>query len=232
MSVDGESVMNSSHQNVVQLMLVAAQNGRVTLGIRRRINAQDHMRDAMQPPYNRTMHMQYPYDVAVTRMENEGFGFVIISSINKSGSTIGRIIEGSPAERCSRLNVGDHILAVNHVDITTLCHKDIVNLIKDSGYSVTLTIGVPFDDCCSNTSLSQKVISGFDSSGVKKILALFASPQTIVDGASIQLIMGQFLVFSSKNVTLILCLVYIYNYERWVHDFISIFHIFYKYELN
>lgn len=89
-------------------------------------------------------------------MENEGFGFVIISSLNKAGSTIGRIIEGSPAERCRRLNVGDHILAVNHVDITNACHKDIVNLIKDSGYSVTLTIGYPLDDCCSNTSMSQK----------------------------------------------------------------------------
>lgn len=161
MSVDGESVMNSSHHHVVQLMIQAAQNGRVTLGIRRRINTQEHMQEPMQDsmqPYNRSMHMQYPYDVTVTRMENEGFGFVIISSINKAGSTIGRIIEGSPAERCGRLHVGDHILAVNNVDITNLCHKDIVNLIKDSGYSVTLTIGYPFDDCCSNTSLSQKVV--------------------------------------------------------------------------
>ncbi|XP_034948712.1 membrane-associated guanylate kinase, WW and PDZ domain-containing protein 1 [Chelonus insularis] len=152
MSVDGESVMNSSHHHVVQLMIAAAQNGRVTLGIRRRINIQDHL----QPPYGKPMNLQYPYDVTVTRMESEGFGFVIISSVNKAGSTIGRIIEGSPAERCGRLEVGDHILAVNHVDITNLCHKDIVNLIKDSGYSVTLTIGYPIDDCCSTTSMSQK----------------------------------------------------------------------------
>ncbi|XP_023246583.1 membrane-associated guanylate kinase, WW and PDZ domain-containing protein 1 isoform X1 [Copidosoma floridanum] len=183
MSVDGESVMNSSHHRVVQLMISAAQNGRVTLGIRRRISLHDHhhhylqqqqqrqqqqqqqqqqMQDQMQSSsslsYNcRLMgHVQYPYEVTVTRMENEGFGFVIISSVNKAGSTIGRIIEGSPAERCARLNVGDHILAVNHVDITNACHKDIVNLIKDSGYSVTLTIGYPLDDCCSNASLSQK----------------------------------------------------------------------------
>jgi hypothetical protein len=31
----------------------------------------------------------YPYDVTVTRRESEGFGFVIISSVNKAGSTIG-----------------------------------------------------------------------------------------------------------------------------------------------
>ncbi|XP_043283004.1 membrane-associated guanylate kinase, WW and PDZ domain-containing protein 1 isoform X2 [Venturia canescens] len=165
MSVDGESVMNSSHHNVVQLMIGAAQNGRVTLGIRRRINAQDHLRDNLQTSYGRQINIQYPYDVTVTRMENEGFGFVIISSVNKAGSTIGRIIEGSPAERCGRLNVGDHILAVNHVDITNVCHKDIVNLIKDSGYSVTLTIGYPLDDCCSNTSLSQKDEPAADGDG-------------------------------------------------------------------
>ncbi|XP_015584769.1 membrane-associated guanylate kinase, WW and PDZ domain-containing protein 1 isoform X2 [Cephus cinctus] len=156
MSVDGESVMNSSHHHVVQLMIAAAQNGRVTLGIRRRINTQEHLQENLQSSYSRHMNIQYPYDVTVTRMENEGFGFVIISSVNKAGSTIGRIIEGSPAERCGRLNVGDHILAVNHVDITNVCHKDIVNLIKDSGYSVTLTIGYPLDDCCSSASLSQK----------------------------------------------------------------------------
>ncbi|KAK0168402.1 hypothetical protein PV327_002205 [Microctonus hyperodae] len=161
MSVDGESVMNSSHHHVVQLMIAAAQNGQVTLGIRRRINAQDHL----QSSYGRPMNLQYPYDVTVTRMENEGFGFVIISSVNKAGSTIGRIIEGSPAERCGRLEVGDHILAVNHVDITNLCHKDIVNLIKDSGYSVTLTIGYPLDDCCSTTSMSQKDESTGDGDG-------------------------------------------------------------------
>ncbi|XP_014234023.1 membrane-associated guanylate kinase, WW and PDZ domain-containing protein 1-like isoform X3 [Trichogramma pretiosum] len=167
-SVDGESVLNSSHHRVVQLMIAAAQNGQVTLGVRRRVMPQEHQlhREQMQSVASNygcrgigltgINHIQYPYDVTVTREENEGFGFVLISSVNKAGSTIGRIIESSPAERCGRLNVGDHILAVNRVDITNACHKDIVNLIKDSGYSVTLTIGYPLDDCCSNTSLSQK----------------------------------------------------------------------------
>ncbi|XP_046745446.1 membrane-associated guanylate kinase, WW and PDZ domain-containing protein 2-like isoform X2 [Diprion similis] len=161
MSVDGESVMNSSHHHVVQLMIAAAQNGRVTLGIRRRINIQE----TLHMSYDRHQNVQYPYDITVSRMENEGFGFVIISSLNKAGSTIGRIIEGSPAERCGQLNVGDHILAVNHVDITNVCHKDIVNLIKDSGYSVTLTIGYPLDDCCSTMSLSQKDETAGDGDG-------------------------------------------------------------------
>jgi C-terminal processing protease CtpA/Prc len=86
---------------------------------------------------------EYPYDITVTRRENEGFGFVIISSASRAGSTIGRIIAGSPAERCGRLHIGDRILAVNRVDISSLHHGDIVNLIKDSGYSVVLTVGPP-----------------------------------------------------------------------------------------
>eukprot|EP00095_Tigriopus_kingsejongensis_P004106 maker-scaffold490_size156733-snap-gene-0.20 protein:Tk04106 transcript:maker-scaffold490_size156733-snap-gene-0.20-mRNA-1 annotation:"conserved hypothetical protein" len=98
----------------------------------------------------------YPYDVTVTRRENEGFGFVIISSVSRAGSTIGRIIPGSPAERCGRLHVGDRILAVNHVDINSLHHGEIVNLIKDSGYSVVMTVGPPIDDTSSNASTSHR----------------------------------------------------------------------------
>lgn len=57
--------------------------------------------------------------------------------------TTGRLIEGSPAERCGRLQLGDRILAVNGVDIVNLHHGDVVNLIKDSGLRVTLTVGPP-----------------------------------------------------------------------------------------
>lgn len=35
----------------------------------------------------------YPYHVTVTRREDEGFGFVIISSLNRSGSTIGKYLK-------------------------------------------------------------------------------------------------------------------------------------------
>ncbi|XP_042228560.1 uncharacterized protein LOC121870683 isoform X2 [Homarus americanus] len=151
--VDGEMVLGSSHHHVVQLMAGAATHGRVTLTLRRR---------SLNPSelHNRSLEIQFPYDVTVTRRENEGFGFVIISSVTKSGSTIGRIIEGSPAERCSRLNVGDRILSVNGVDIKTLHHGHIVNLIKESGYSVTLTIGPPRDDASSTTSNSQRSSQG------------------------------------------------------------------------
>nr|KAG5711461.1 hypothetical protein BaRGS_025888 [Batillaria attramentaria] len=155
--VDGQSVMNSSHHRVVQLMTNAALNGRVTLGIRRRHPA--------FPDVTANSHgVQYPYDVTVTRRETEGFGFVIISSVTKSGSTlgefIGRILENSPAERCGQLHIGDRIMAVNGEDITNMHHEDIVNLIKKSGYSVVLTIGPPLDDASSTASTSQRSSQG------------------------------------------------------------------------
>ena len=61
----------------------------------------------------------------------------------RGGSTIGQIITGSPAEQCGRLHKGDRILAINQVDISNKHHGDIVNLIKNSGYSVVLTVGPP-----------------------------------------------------------------------------------------
>ncbi|XP_061085844.1 LOW QUALITY PROTEIN: membrane-associated guanylate kinase, WW and PDZ domain-containing protein 2-like [Conger conger] len=87
-------------------------------------------------------------DVVILRKENEGFGFVIISSLNRPETSatitvphkIGRIIEGSPADRCGKLKVGDRILAVNSQSIISMPHADIVKLIKDAGLSVTLRI--------------------------------------------------------------------------------------------
>ncbi|XP_059092115.1 membrane-associated guanylate kinase, WW and PDZ domain-containing protein 2-like isoform X2 [Tigriopus californicus] len=146
-AVDGSAVLNTSHHQVVELMGEAAHQGRVTLTVRRRLFQHDS--------YGRIPE-NYPYDVTVTRRENEGFGFVIISSVSRAGSTIGRIIPGSPAERCGRLHVGDRILAVNHVDINCLHHGEIVNLIKDSGYSVVMTVGPPIDDTSSNASTSHR----------------------------------------------------------------------------
>ncbi|XP_039998865.1 membrane-associated guanylate kinase, WW and PDZ domain-containing protein 2a isoform X7 [Xiphias gladius] len=89
-----------------------------------------------------------PSDVIINRKESEGFGFVIISSLNRPEAAttntvphkIGRIIEGSPADRCGKLKVGDRILAVNSQSIVSMPHADIVKLIKDAGLSVTLRI--------------------------------------------------------------------------------------------
>ncbi|XP_075283877.1 membrane-associated guanylate kinase, WW and PDZ domain-containing protein 2 isoform X11 [Opisthocomus hoazin] len=111
------------------------------------------------PPEGFTSHSLQTSDVVIHRKENEGFGFVIISSLNRpeSGSTItvphkiGRIIDGSPADRCAKLKVGDRILAVNGQSIINMPHADIVKLIKDAGLSVTLRI-IPQEELNSPTS--------------------------------------------------------------------------------
>jgi C-terminal processing protease CtpA/Prc len=56
---------------------------------------------------------------------------------------LGKIIPNSPADQCGQLHVNDRILAVNGVDLTHMLHTDVVNLIKDSGRTITLQIGPP-----------------------------------------------------------------------------------------
>lgn len=169
--------VQSSHHRVVQLMGEAAQRGRVTMILRRRVN-DPNMVDMPHAQHEHLSHDPiYPYDVVVTRNENESFGFVIISATNQYyGSTIGKLIgqffqkfimktnnqiaehfppfffesfqtgkliAGSPADRCEELKVGDRIIAVNRIDIAGMSHGDVVNLIKESGLQVRLTIGNP-----------------------------------------------------------------------------------------
>lgn len=104
--------VQSSHHRVVELMGEAAQRGRVTMILRRRVNDPNgsgiqhlqcqHLQSQPPPPplppqhhhQNSHSHLQrefvYPYDVIVSRNENESFGFVIISASNQYyGSTIG-----------------------------------------------------------------------------------------------------------------------------------------------
>lgn len=109
-SINDRSVVGASHHDVVQLM---SQTGpTVSLLVRRKRNCDF-------------------YDVTLTREPHEGFGFVIISC--GSCALIGRIIEGSPAQRCQRLHIRDRIIAVNSQDITAMTHPEIVNMIKESG---------------------------------------------------------------------------------------------------
>ncbi|XP_026087207.1 membrane-associated guanylate kinase, WW and PDZ domain-containing protein 2-like isoform X5 [Carassius auratus] len=111
------------------------------------------------PPDNVANQNLQPSDVTIQRKESEGFGFVIISSLNRPETAaaaavphkIGRIIEGSPADHCGKLKVGDRILAVNNQSIVNMPHADIVKLIKDAGLSVTLRI-IPQEETNSTPS--------------------------------------------------------------------------------
>nr|XP_046250495.1 membrane-associated guanylate kinase, WW and PDZ domain-containing protein 2-like isoform X3 [Scatophagus argus] len=177
-SVDKNVVAGKPHKYVIDLMHAAARNGQVSLTVRRRVltpgepcpvngrspgsvstqhsSPRSDAASASGPPAVTVPAATSPpegsalqtSDVVIHRKENEGFGFVIISSLNRPENTtvitvphkIGRIIEGSPADRCGKLKVGDRILAVNGQSIISMPHADIVKLIKDAGLTVTLHI--------------------------------------------------------------------------------------------
>uniref|UniRef100_A0A671XR69 Membrane associated guanylate kinase, WW and PDZ domain containing 2 n=1 Tax=Sparus aurata TaxID=8175 RepID=A0A671XR69_SPAAU len=177
-SVDKNVVAGKPHKYVIDLMHAAARNGQVSLTVRRRVLTPGEpcpvngrspgsvstqhssprsdaasasgpqtvaIPTAAAPPEGSALQTS---DVVIHRKENEGFGFVIISSLNRPENAtvitvphkIGRIIEGSPADRCGKLKVGDRILAVNGQSIISMPHADIVKLIKDAGLTVTLHI--------------------------------------------------------------------------------------------
>ncbi|XP_078717224.1 membrane-associated guanylate kinase, WW and PDZ domain-containing protein 2-like isoform X2 [Lampetra fluviatilis] len=100
-----------------------------------------------------------PSDVTVQRQEHEGFGFVIVSSLarpeggpaNALPHKIGRVVPGSPAERCGVLRVGDRIVAVNRRCILDMSHADIVMLVRDAGLTVTLAV-LPAPESSGNPS--------------------------------------------------------------------------------
>lgn len=102
-SVEGFSVLKASHQQVVQLINAAAARGQVSLILRRCMHPQmlpvsssysvgmnNWATDSHHTMAVSNGNNGHTYDVTVQRTENEGFGFVIISSANKIGSTVGK----------------------------------------------------------------------------------------------------------------------------------------------
>ncbi|XP_073090506.1 membrane-associated guanylate kinase, WW and PDZ domain-containing protein 3 isoform X3 [Manis javanica] len=161
MCIDGIPVKGKSHKQVLDLMTTAARNGHVLLTVRRKIfygekQPEDDSSQAFIATQNGSPCLnqaevparpapQEAYDIVLHRKENEGFGFVILTSKSKPPPgviphKIGRVIEGSPADHCGKLKVGDHISAVNGQSIIELSHDSIVQLIKDAGVTVTLTV--------------------------------------------------------------------------------------------
>ncbi|XP_029947276.1 membrane-associated guanylate kinase, WW and PDZ domain-containing protein 3 isoform X2 [Salarias fasciatus] len=162
--IDGVMVKGRSHKQVLDLMTNAARNGQVMLTVRRKViyrEATDEEVQDMTPVLvngsPKLPRLPMPsaldhesFDITLHRKETEGFGFVILTSKSKPPHgviphKIGRIIEGSPTDRCGLLHVGDRISAVNGRSIIELCHNDIVQLIKEAGNVVTLTV-VPEDE--------------------------------------------------------------------------------------
>ncbi|PIO73450.1 PDZ/DHR/GLGF domain protein [Teladorsagia circumcincta] len=91
--IDGRNVEGVSHVEAVSLLEHAAHSRHVKLVVRRPRN--DGMR-------RQSLHNERPmsgiaattsgeYDVTLTRNDTDGFGFIIISSLNRNGSTIGKL---------------------------------------------------------------------------------------------------------------------------------------------
>uniref|UniRef100_H2MM99 Membrane-associated guanylate kinase, WW and PDZ domain-containing protein 3 n=1 Tax=Oryzias latipes TaxID=8090 RepID=H2MM99_ORYLA len=154
--IDGIPVKGKSHKQVLELMTNAARNGHVMLTVRRRLAhagsappTSEQSKPSRKAPNSGLPTRPESFDVTLHRRDNEGFGFVILTSKNKPPPgviphKIGRIIEGSPTDRLGQMKVGDRISAVNGLSIMELSHNDIVQLIKDAGNTVTLTV-VPED---------------------------------------------------------------------------------------
>ncbi|XP_030086780.1 membrane-associated guanylate kinase, WW and PDZ domain-containing protein 3 isoform X3 [Serinus canaria] len=98
MCIDGVPVKGKSHKQVLDLMTSAARNGQVLLTVRRKIffsgekqaeeeEPQPVLTQNSSPRLNRVDFANQPcpevYDVRLQRKENEGFGFVILTSKNK-----------------------------------------------------------------------------------------------------------------------------------------------------
>uniref|UniRef100_A0A6Q2YD73 Membrane-associated guanylate kinase, WW and PDZ domain-containing protein 3 n=1 Tax=Esox lucius TaxID=8010 RepID=A0A6Q2YD73_ESOLU len=170
MCIDGVPVKGKSHKQVLELMTNAARNGQVMLTVRRKLAQTEgsgeegggHQLVApvmvngspkpprIEAPTASSLHHPESYDVTLQRKDNEGFGFVILTSKNKPPPgviphKIGRIIDGSPTDRSGQLKVGDRISAVNSQSIMELSHNDIVQLIKEAGNTVTLSV-MPEDE--------------------------------------------------------------------------------------
>ena len=56
----------------------------------------------------------------------------------------GRLIPGSPADRCGQLYKGDILLGVNYQDVTNIEHSDVVSLIKNA-LTIRLVVEYPGD---------------------------------------------------------------------------------------
>lgn len=155
-AVDNVSVIGASHHSVVQLMARSASHGKVRLTVRRPVygaTSSGVPSETVVTPIHSPgggngtggsvsggVAGMSALHITLRRQPSEGFGFVIISSASKAGATIGKIVAGSPADRCGDLHVGDRILAVNQLDISQLHHSQVVQLIKDSGLVLTLSV--------------------------------------------------------------------------------------------
>uniref|UniRef100_A0A4W6C3E6 PDZ domain-containing protein n=1 Tax=Lates calcarifer TaxID=8187 RepID=A0A4W6C3E6_LATCA len=79
----------------------------------------------------------------------KGLGFSIAGGVGNqhvpgdNSIYVTKIIEGGAAHRDGRLQIGDKILAVNHVSLEDILHEDAVSALKNTGEVVYLKVATP-----------------------------------------------------------------------------------------
>eukprot|EP00731_Ephydatia_muelleri_P003274 Em0001g3274a len=146
--INGRSVLDAAHQDVINYMGEAAAQGEVTLKISRKV-----------PPLELNPHTSYmPAEdneplipqgirrVLITRPNTQtSFGFVLQSNTLRAGCIVCRLVQGSPADQSGQLYQFDELISVNGQDVSHMDHSDVVTLIKASGTTITLEVQQPQD---------------------------------------------------------------------------------------
>ncbi|KAH8852958.1 Membrane-associated guanylate kinase, WW and PDZ domain-containing protein 1 [Schistosoma japonicum] len=204
-AIENQSVLNCNPSEIEELLQSAAKNnkGLVTLTVRRILSSDKSECVKASDALTKDLNDLNIINVKLLKEKHEGFGFVIVSSLNnEKTSEIGRIIPGSPADRCGQLEVGQRILAINGYSLIGINHMDIVNLIRQNQQQLVLTIE-------KNGSLSGEQndnhIDQLDT-GKKHISPVFGSNTTrcsaSTDGSKLsELVNENYVIKSSMNNT-------------------------------
>ena len=79
--------------------------------------------------------------VAIKKLANEDLGIQVVSSFNNSGiHIVGWIKQGSPSDRCSRIEEGDEIVQIRYQTVVGWLQSKLVSAMKESPTQVLLTL--------------------------------------------------------------------------------------------
>ncbi|CEF60770.1 LD27118p [Strongyloides ratti] len=143
--IDNISVIGYTHEKALELIKKSFENGHIKLVVER---PSENISNGILPrsvslPLNQhppLSNSSLPYDVVLTKRDEEEFGCVIISLKERNGSYIGNVLPNTPAYRNGKIRIGDNVIAVNGIPTINLSHLQVINLIKNSGHQVCLTI--------------------------------------------------------------------------------------------
>eukprot|EP00055_Hartaetosiga_balthica_P000575 m.136953 g.136953 ORF g.136953 m.136953 type:complete len:1199 (-) comp11084_c0_seq1:201-3797(-) len=129
--VNGQSVVDSLHQDIVQLL--AAKSDEVRLQVSRLLDYDLDEEEVL-------------VDVELVKQPGKGYGFSIAGGIDMQVAEgddaiyISHIIPNETADMDGRLQIGDRLIEVNGQSVTNVEHSFVASLIKNSNESVHLVL--------------------------------------------------------------------------------------------